>query len=654
MKSHHFLNFLLIIGGFFTSCSITEVEPIPPIELNAAVVNATQTAAPFTEVTLDGSPSTGPEGFTYEWVYQGSETVTLSSTTDALVTFTPVKNTTYSFILKVYSSDRSNINETQAQVTVTGAVVLDESVFATADHVELTDIEPTNGMPDYLINQDFTIPTGKYLSIPSSVDITIAIADAAGIIINGSLTNNGQLSLEQSTNDWKGILVDAGTFYNNSLVYVKNAGNAAFSGQSAAAFIITNGGRAEFTSATIVENNIADNGVVITPTAGYNSSLGSFQIADVKYPLMVDMGHYSNALLNGLSATNYDYIHLTTDGGGPTVGSIDGQFSLANRTYYLDGDFTSGSSFVVSSSVLYVKENSGIVGTSIDVISSTVQGLNDATWKGIAASTVTIYNSDIIGGGSAIHDTGSFTSTTAAAIYSTNSTNIDGGNFTHNLGVGVYITSLGNTSFTNASFTNTTGVDISIPYSVVGGAIKTGNSWSSAAPVELRSGSTSAGSTWQSLGAGHAYLASSNILINSGQLNLQPGVHIKFKQSTGLTVTTKIVAQGTMNESILFEGEGSTPGSWAGIQLQGQYIMEYCTINNGGGISFVGTDSGNVNFRSGSDIMVAPQANYKFDNNTLSNSLGYGAIIELGKYDPVTGNATNTYTANGAGTIKLP
>ena len=181
MKTNYLIYAMLIIG-LFTSCG-TEDEPIPPVPLLAVITNTSQTVAPFTEVTLDGSGSTGPEGFRYEWIYQGSETVNLSSTSDPIVTFTPEKNTFYSFVLRLTTSD-GQFNEAIASVTVTGAVILDASSF-TSDVLELKDIEIDQTMPDYLINADFTILTGKTLNIGDNQDVTIGFADGTGMIIYG-------------------------------------------------------------------------------------------------------------------------------------------------------------------------------------------------------------------------------------------------------------------------------------------------------------------------------------------------------------------------------------------------------------------------------------------------------------------------------------
>ena len=652
MKTNYIIYAMLFIG-LFSSCG-TEEEPTPPIPLQAVITNPSQTVAPFTEVILDGSGSTGPEGFSYEWIYQGSETVNLSSTSDAIVTFTPEKNTFYSFILRLTTSD-GQFSETIASVTVSGAVVLDASIF-TSDNIELADIESNPDLPDYIVNEDFTIPTGKSIRINSGSAINISSVDEAGIIINGSLNNDGTLYLVPSGQLWKGVLVDGGSINNSSSLYINKAGYVAFSGQIAAGLVVTNNGVVTAEGAVLLQNNnVADYGVIITPTASFSQQFNTIQISDVKYPLMTDMGHFSNAIFGNMYVESYDYIHLTTPGAQTTVGSVDGQFTFSGKNYLIDGDFTAGSPITMNSATVYMKEGSGIVGGEISLCNATIQGLADANWKGLAGSqAVYVTNSSVIGAGSSTHDTGSFTTSVKAAVHA-NLSRVSNSTISNSGGYGIYINpnNDGNNFIEETTFSNNTSHDVGLPHSVVSN-IGTGNSWSSTTPVELLPGSQT-GSTWKSLGTGNSYVVNSSILINSGALILNPGVLIKFNTGVSLTVTNKLVAKGTDNERILFDGVDGTPGSWSGLLLQGQYEMEFCTMINGGGTTFIGAQAAaNVVFGSGSNISTYPQSTLIFEDNKVSLSADYGATILLGKYDPVTPATTNIYENNTNGDIKLP
>lgn len=656
--------YALIFVGLFTQCSTEDLVP-EEIPLQAIITNTTQTVAPFTLVTLDGSQSTGPEGFLYEWIINGPDgSSILSGANDPVITFTPEKNGIYNIFLEITSN--GSFSQAQAQVTASGAIILNANSF-TSDILELQDVESDPAMPDYLIESDFIIPAGKSLLIGDTQNVTIGVADGAGIIVNGRIdvgsnsSSSANLNIIASGTDWKGVLIDNGSISNVSNIVINSAGGAIFDGQTdAAALIVTNGGT--YTNSTnnggsLELLNIAgDHGIIFTATASFSQVLNNSRVFNVKVPLKAPIEMFGNDF-NGIFLDVYDYIHLTTPGAEVTVGSIDGQFSFNSKTYYIDGDFTAGSPISVNGAIVYMKEGAGIVGGDITVNSSTVQGLDNATWKGLASTgTVAVVSSDIIGAGSAVHNTGGFISEEAAAIYATSIAIIDGSNFTNNVGFGVYLNSFSTSGrVLNTTFTNTTGADVSLPFSIVGTTIQTGNSWSSNLPVELRSGQTSAGSAWKSLGTGNSYVATSNILINSGALTLNPGVLIRFKTGTSLTVTTKLVAAGTDNERILFDGVDGTLGSWSGMLLQGQYQMEYCTIINGGGTTFIGAQAAaNVVFGSGSNLSTYPQTLNSFENNTVSLSADYGATILLGKYDPITLSVSNIFENNTNGDIKLP
>ncbi|HNP17298.1 MAG TPA: hypothetical protein PKL31_02590 [Fulvivirga sp.] len=646
------LTFLSVLFG----CSSPEDIFQPIANTLVADAGANQTVAPFTEVTLDGSASTGPEGFSYEWIYNGSESINLSSISEAIVTFTPEKNNIYTFTLRITSNGQ--FDEATVQITVTGALVLDASSF-TGDELNLKDIDGNFGGPDYLINADFTIPAGKTLNVESGQDVTISIADGAGIIVNGSFNINSTILLQASAAGWKGLLVDGGVINGNvNSLTIDKAGSAAFSGQEAAAITFTNSGNLYLSAYMIITNTISDLGMVLTPTTSSNWDISAgVATIDGKIPVKAPIG-YLPKMNNIQEVTGNEYIHLTTSGAGVTEGSVTGTFLFSNRKYLIDGDFTAGSPISTSSATIYMKEGAGIVGTEMSINSTTIEGLNGASWKGIAASVNALLNDvTITGAGSATHDTGSFTTTEKAAVYGAFSTAVQVKNceITNSEGYGVYLDSqTSNAEVSGTTFTNTTNNDVSLPFGMVGSIIKTGNTWSSNTPIALRPSTNNVSSPWIDLGDGVAYLVTENLTVTSSQLTLSPGVHIKFQSGTTLTVNTGIIAEGTVADPIVFEGENNAPGSWNGINLLGTYKMSYCTINNGGENALSGGEKTNVLFNSSSEFAAYPQTNYSFENNTVSNSAGYGVQVFLGKYDPVTSSTTNTYTNNTGGDIKLP
>lgn len=90
---------------------------------DAAAANAglDQTAAAGTQVTLNGTGSTGVSGLTYSWSQTSGPTVTLSSTTASTATFTPTAAGSYVFKLTATSGSTSSTDSVTITVTGTSA-----------------------------------------------------------------------------------------------------------------------------------------------------------------------------------------------------------------------------------------------------------------------------------------------------------------------------------------------------------------------------------------------------------------------------------------------------------------------------------------------------------------------------------------------------
>ena len=152
------------------------------------------------------------------------------------------------------------------------------------------------------------------------------------------------------------------------------------------------------------------------------------------------------------------------------------------------------------------------------------------------------------------------------------------------------------------------------------------------------------------LGDGTSYLVEADFsLTSTGSIIIAPGVSFIFKSNTGITHSSTGVfkALGTVDNPITFDSEEGTIGSRDGkALLDGTYQMEYCTITNGGQNAYIGYSAANVVFATGSSVLTYPQTLYKFDNNTVSNSVGAGTTVGLSKYNPLIDNTTNTFTGN--------
>lgn len=128
----------------------------------------------------------------------------------------------------------------------------------------------------------------------------------------------------------------------------------------------------------------------------------------------------------------------------------------------------------------------------------------------------------------------------------------------------------------------------------------------------------------------------------SGALTIEPGVVIQFGTDAGLKVTSgNIRAEGTSSEPIIFQGATNVAGSWSGIYIGSNNvlnILDYVEVRNAGGSAFNSNDDrGNVIVYAGGRLTLT--------NSTLTGSETMGLNVN---YDDahltLTGNA---FTDNG-------
>ncbi len=639
----------------FSSCSDDEDDSIAPTLLTADA-GEPQTVSPLTLVTLDGSASTGPEGFRYEWEYLGTENINLSSTSEAIVTFTPPRTGFYSFELSVRSGDR--INTSGVQVTVEGGIELNAASF-TSNFLLLEDINDSG--PDYIVNQDLIISSETTLSTSSGF-IEIAFAETAGLIVKGTLDVQQFTTIRASNeNSWKGVLVDGGVINSPERLEILHGGSQLFEGQTeTAAITVINQGSLGSGTIEIRQNEDASNslGVLFHETAAPDITSGQIIVTNYSIPAKAPINLIG--LTNKVFANddNYDYIEISTKGSTITDGSLS-LFLFGGKKYLLDKSFTAGGNVSIIGSTIYLSENTGIVAPSIELSNAIIEGWNDVPWKGVAATNnLTLNNATIQGAGSSIHDTGSFTTPEKTAVYVGGVLDMSSSNITNSSGHGIYISPISPPStqvnIQSSTFENISLYDLSIPTSQLGfvNIRNVNNSWSENAVI-LRDNSTIQGGRVFPLANDAAYHNVSNLIV-LGDLQIDPGVVMEFTDNTGLIVSfAKLTANGTSELPIIFKGINEGAGSWNGIELSGRYDMSNCQISDGGQNAFL-IEKANIVLNGGSDSDPSPNNNYRFIDNTLSNSAGYGAVIRLGKFNPFQNNDTNTFQNNASGEIKLP
>lgn len=642
-----------------------------PLSANAGT---SQTVAPFTIVTLDGSASTGPlSGINYQWTAistPGSVTFIEGSSVQT-TSFEPKINGLYTFGLRL--TRNNDFSESTVQIIVTGALTLSGTL---AQSITLVDIDPDPSMPDYIITSDLTIPDGVTLNFSNdeSSSITIKVMDNSGIIIKPG----GRLSAKSGNNHkitadmgWKGILVDGGAMDIERWTRIENAGAAVFAGQTEAAAITFAGVLPVISNMKSVQflNSPSYDLLVVSPVSAANEIVQGNTFSSTK-PIKAPI-----SFLNKIGQSNqfgtYDYIHLVPSGAG-TIDALPGSASFYfgyGIKYFIDGDFSFASSVTMANATILMKSGAGILAQApLQISNSTLEGLEGAGWKGIAfaetSSQLLISNTTIEDAGSDLFNTGFFTSSAKAAIYFSfgNSSSLSNVTITNSGGYGVYNDSPSSyVAVQSSSFTGTTlpavraRVD-QITSTIVG----SGNAFTmpagvAAVEVYVPNSTVSPNTSWQALGGSNYYLFSSHVYLSFGSWTLLPGVNLKFKTGKSLNILQgNFTAIGTAIAPITFDSEAGTAGTWAGIHVQTTTKFEFCQIKNGGEVLIQkngvtpATEKANVVFDYGGGITTNT-----FKNNTISGSGGYGILVEATRQNPDALNVANSnvFSSNLSGDV---
>ena len=168
------------------------------------------------------------------------------------------------------------------------------------------------------------------------------------------------------------------------------------------------------------------------------------------------------------------------------------------------------------------------------------------------------------------------------------------------------------------------------------------------------SGFISSNTAWNL--AGSPYIVVSNALLSHGYtLTINPGVIVKFNDSTALQIDGELIAIGTTEDRITFTSNQSTPaaGDWAKIHFAdtsvnaifdtlGHYIsgsiMKYCDVMYGGQLGFGEIHIVNSSpyfsqcrIRNSASAGIYSWGNtFLVDSSSVKNCLNYGIYYDYG------------------------
>ncbi len=654
------------------SCSDDDNDdPIITLKANAG---ADQMVDPQMQVTLDGSASSGPSGFTYSWRYTGTvpeNDINFQNTTSANPTFSPPTAGLYTFSLTI--SFDGQTDEDVVLVQATGALTIGGTLDA---DLSLKNVENNPELPDYLIDSDLIVPDGITLTIEENV--RIEVADNLGIQVNGTITNaNGESFFEDvelvSDNGWKGILVDGGLVDLRGVI-IENAGAATWEGQDEAAAVLFTGDPSEIVNfrrndfkGSLSYDILGEAEVTGFQTVTTNTF--SFNI-----PIKARMSFMDTFFSDekNVFPPDYEYIQLVTKG-SEVADQLPGgrDYFFYHKNYFIDGSFRAGVSVRSSGGItFFIKENASLIFEKSTNLgsnggeTSTIAGINGAAWNGIAVLneiSLKINNTVISNAGAAPVVGGTVQSPVKAAVYQQGRGTgwLWGVTITDSDGFGLYIDSSDDAFNTfevmESTFRNTKEAAIRINAWAMTN-IKAGNIFELDDNVPGCLVEQDGSPSEFSLRAleGSFYLIDADLTFNiTGSFTLDPGVHLKFKSGRSLRYPFSggnfFRVKGEPEKPVIMEGENDMPGSWGGFILEGGFDINYLQIKNGGEFAQVGAiNPSNLFFNVGSVPLFQI-----FNNSTISGSAGYGVVMSNGAFnfdfeDPAK---NNTFSGNSLGTV---
>ncbi len=630
---------LLALGSSGCSKESTGPGNHPPV----AQAGSDQLVMLAVTVDLSGSSSTDSDGdeLTYAWSFTSRPTgssAAFSSTTTVETSFVTDVAGDYVVLLTVSDGDEEDTDT----VTITAQPMMELTEDITTA-TTLTNINPTAGQPDYLVNSvlnvsgSLTIAPGVVIVFGAHAGFDIESGGSMGAV--GTVTDSIYFRGQQRTPGyWYGLTFDSNN-PGNILSYVEVADGGY--GDYADVYVYAD---AQLTITHSTLRGSSTQGLFVED-ATLNDCESNRFVANTGSPVSI----YAE-LLGVLDSTN-DFSNtggtawIEVRGGTVATEQVWPKLNAVCRfTAGTDLDagveiepgavleFASSVSFDVNATA-YLQA----IGTATDTIK--FRGVVDSPgyWYGIYIMSNDINNTltytDIRNGGY-----GSY-----ADVYLNGTARVDisHSRLHRSSTQGFYAETEGIFSFVQNTLVNNSGAPVSVDAEQVrmlnqDSVFSGGNGTEG---IIVRGGTVVTAGTWYRQDV--PYRISASVTADAG-VTVQAGAQLRFSAQTFFDVGTNgfLLAVGTVTDSIRFVGNSDTPGYWYGIIVNSDHVsnqLQYAVVADGG-------------YGDYADVYVYDSGRISITNCHLRDSSTYGIFGESGC---VVTESNNTFARNANGDVQI-